>query len=65
MNRARSVKLIGLGLGLMLGGWVLLFVMVLRLLEPSLLLSFLSYGASLAGLMFGLLGVIEVWRPRR
>jgi hypothetical protein len=65
MSRTRPIKLIGLGLGLLLGGWVLLFVMVLRLLEPSLLLSFLSYGASLAGLMFGLLGVIEVWRPRR
>jgi polyferredoxin len=65
MTRARPVKLSGLGLGLLLGSWVLLFVMVLRFIEPSLALSFLGYGASLAGLLFGLLGVIELWRPRR
>jgi len=65
MRRARLFKLIGLGLGLMLGGWVLLFVMVLRLFEPSLPLSFLGYGASFAGLVLGFVGLAEAWRPQR
>jgi uncharacterized membrane protein (DUF441 family) len=41
-------------------GTVLPFLMATRMLEPSLLLSFLSYAASLSGLALGL-GVAVSW----
>ena len=45
-------------------GAVLPFLMATRMLEPSLLLSFLSYAASLGGLALGL-GVAVSWASGR
>jgi hypothetical protein len=42
---------------LLLVGALLPFLMVLRILQPSFALSFLSYAASLVGLVLGLIGV--------
>lgn len=49
-------NIILLGLVLVLLGFVLPFLMVLRVVDPSFLLSFLSYGASITGLLLGLIG---------
>ncbi|MCS7198354.1 MAG: hypothetical protein NZ930_06740 [Candidatus Bipolaricaulota bacterium] len=50
---------------LLLAGALLPFLMVIRVLEPSLALSFFSYGASIAGLVTGLLGITYYGRTRR
>ncbi|MFQ6028920.1 MAG: hypothetical protein ACE5Q6_15665 [Dehalococcoidia bacterium] len=47
------MKLMVLSLGLLSVGVALPFLMVIRLLEPSFVLSFLAYAASLAGVALG------------
>ena len=47
------MKIIILSLVLLTGGMALAFLMVIRLLEPSFVLSFLAYAVSLAGLALG------------
>ena len=47
------MKIIVLSLALLMGGMALPFLMVVRLLEPSFVLSFFAYGASLGGLALG------------
>lgn len=49
-------KLIFLGFLLVLTGFVVPFLMVIKVMEPSFLWGFLSYGASIAGLFLGLIG---------
>ena len=44
---------------LLLASWALLFLMVLRRLPPSVLLSLLAYGASVAGLGLGVFGAAQ------
>ncbi len=46
------------GVGLMLFGVALPFLMILRLIDNSLWLSFLSYAASITGLVIAFLGLI-------
>jgi len=53
------MKLFLLSLGLLMGGVALAFLMVIHFLNPSFLLSFLSYAASLAGLALGLSVAIQ------
>ena len=50
-------RMILLGFFLVFFGFTSAFAMVMRLVEPSFLLSFLSYGASLVGLFLGIIGV--------
>lgn len=45
-----------IGLALLLVGVILPFLMMLRVLQPSFFLSFLSYGASVSGLLLGIIG---------
>lgn len=59
------LKLILLGLVLLLIGVLLPFVMVLRILEPTLLLNFLAYFASFFGLVFGMIGLLTYSREHR
>jgi len=47
---------IGLGFVLVLAGFVLPFLMVMRIIESSFALNFFSYAASMAGLILGLIG---------
>jgi hypothetical protein len=58
------MKLILLSLGLLTGGMVLTFLMVIDLLKPSFALSFLAYSASLGGLVLGTSVVIQHGRFR-
>ncbi len=45
-----------IGFALLVIGWVLPVLMVLKLIEASFFLSFLSHGASVGGLFLGLIG---------
>jgi hypothetical protein len=56
MNRGHPKYVILLGFGLVFLGFALPFLMVMRLVEPSFLLSFISYGSSVAGLFLGIIG---------
>jgi hypothetical protein len=51
-------KLIGIGFVLVLLGFVLPVLMVIDVIQTSLLLSLLSHGASVSGLILGLVGTI-------
>ncbi len=65
MNRLSPLQLILIGLGLLVVGLILPFLMVLRVLEPTLLLNFLAYFASLIGLVLGLVGIVTYSRLQR
>jgi hypothetical protein len=54
MNSPRF--LLSFGVLLMLLGVVLPFLMVIRILESTFFLNFVSWGASVAGLAFGTIG---------
>jgi hypothetical protein len=57
--------MIALGFGLVLFGFVAPFLMVMRIVSPSLLLSFLSVMASVSGLFLGMIGSAMHFRARR
>lgn len=58
-------KLMAIGIGLMIVGVALPFLMVIQLLESTLFLSFLAHGCSMAGLITGFIGVAQYFRPRK
>jgi hypothetical protein len=64
MRLSRPWAMISLGFVLVLAGFVLPFLMVMRVIQPSLALSFVSYGASIAGLILGLIGAGQLVRRR-
>lgn len=59
------LKLMALGFALLVASWLVILFMVIRLIEPSLLLSMGAYAASVAGLVVGLLGVAQYVRGER
>ena len=63
MNSSHLLLL--LGVALMLLGIALPFLMVVRILEPTFILNFFSWGASVAGLAFGTIGFAMWSRDRR
>jgi hypothetical protein len=65
MNRFSPHQLMFFGFVLLLIGVILPFVMVLRLIEPTLLLNFIAYFSSLFGLLIGLSGVVLYGISRR
>ena len=65
MRGIQPWKLIVIGFVLVLMGFVLPFLMVVRVLESSIFLSFLSYAASVGGLFLGLIGAAMYVRIRR
>jgi hypothetical protein len=56
MMRLHPWKIIAIGFVLVLFGFLAPFLMVIRVIEASLVLSFLSHGASVAGLLLGIIG---------
>ncbi len=52
--------LLGVGFALLVIGVVLPFLMVLNVIESTFFLNFFSYGASLVGLVLGLLGAMSL-----
>lgn len=59
-----SLRLIGIGFGLLIIGVVLPFLMVIKLVESTLFLNFLAVASSIAGLTVGFLGITQL-RSRR
>jgi len=59
------LKLIILAIVLLLIGAGLPFAMVIRLVEPTLLLNFLAAISQISGLVVGFIGIIYYWRSRR
>ncbi len=58
-------RLIIIALVLLIIGLVLPFLMVLRLVESTLLLSFLAYGSSTAGFILGFVGIAQYRRGQK
>lgn len=52
-----SIRLMLLGLALLLAGATLPFLMVIRVLDASFVLSFFAYGTSVVGIALGLIGI--------
>lgn len=63
MNSPRFLLVIGVIL--MLLGIALPFLMVLKVMESTFFLNFFSWGASVAGLAFGTIGVAIYTRGRK
>jgi hypothetical protein len=55
-------SLMVLGFVLLCAGVVSIFLMVIRVLEPSFFLSFLGYALSLLGMIVGLVGAVRSGR---
>jgi len=62
MRRLRPPEIIALGFVLVLFGFLIPLLMVIKVIETSFLLSFLSHGASVAGLFLGLVGAVSYTR---
>ena len=65
MSGMQPWKIILIGFFLVLFGAVAPFLMVIQVVESSLILSFLSYGASMLGLFLGLIGAAMYVRSHR
>lgn len=65
MKPISPVGLMVFGFFLVLIGIVLPALMVLRLIEPSFALSFLSYSSSIGGLFLGIIGAALYVRSNR
>ena len=63
MNSPRL--LLSLGLILMVLGVILPFLMLMHILESTFFLNFFSWGASVAGLFLGIIGVATWVRNRK
>ncbi|MBI2980017.1 MAG: hypothetical protein HYY41_04215 [Chloroflexi bacterium] len=59
MRKINPLILIAAGFALLLLGFLMLFLMVIRLVPPSFGLSFLAYLAGSTGLIIGLIGVVR------
>lgn len=57
--------ILAIGLLLVLFGMVTPFLMVMRLVESTFFLNFLSFGASVAGLFLGIIGAVYYVRLNR
>jgi hypothetical protein len=65
MISSRAFKFIIIGFVLVLIGFVVPLLMVIRLIEPGFLIGFASYGASVIGLLLGLFGTVEIYMRRK
>ena len=63
--RTSPVHLMIYGFLLLLCGFLLAFAMVVGVIEASFLVSFVSYSASLTGLILGLFGAVDYVQRRR
>jgi hypothetical protein len=59
-----GLRMVGLGLAGVLLGAILPFLMVIRVIEPSFLLSFIAFVISVGGLFLGMLGAAQHMRGR-
>jgi len=57
--------LLFIAIGLLLFGWAMPFLMVIKMVESTFFLNFLSWGASVAGLYLGVMAVSGLVRRRK
>jgi len=65
MSLTHPKRLIAIGFVLVLLGFVIPFLMVLEIIVSTFVLNFLSYGASISGLLLGILGTAGYVRVRK
>lgn len=65
MDRRRPARLLAWGTGLAVAGWLMSFLLVLRVLPVGFALAFLSYALLLAGTLVGTVGAVEYHRWMR
>jgi hypothetical protein len=65
VNLISPQKTIMIGFFLTLLGVILPFLMVLRVMEPTFLLSFISWGSTVAGLFLGVIGAANYVRLKK
>lgn len=68
MDRIRDMdprKMIAIGFVMVLIGWLLPLMMVVKVIEAGFFLSFFSYTISLLGLFFGIIGAASYVRDRK
>jgi len=61
----RSAKMMWIGGVMVVAGWLIIFLIVLGHIPASYFLNFFGYGISFAGLLIGLVGILDHIRPRR
>ncbi len=52
-------------IGMMVGAIVLAFLMVMRIIEPTLGLCFATFTLTLVGFILGIIGMVQYIRPHR
>lgn len=65
MSRLSPLWLMVIGFVLLLAGFIVPFMMVIQVMQPSFLGAFLSYFASVGGLIMGVIGSALYVRERR
>jgi hypothetical protein len=65
MIERHSLAIIVIGLVLVIAGVVFPFLMVIRVLPSTFVLNFLSYTASVSGLLLGILGMAFYFKVRK
>ena len=65
MGSINPKRLILIGFFLVLAGAVLPFLMVIRVLESTFFLNFFSFGATMTGLLLGMVGAATYVRMRK
>lgn len=60
----KPYTLLFIAMGLLLFGWVAPFLMVIKVVESTFFLNFLSWGASVSGLYLGVTAVAGLVRRR-
>jgi hypothetical protein len=65
MSLTHPKRLIAIGFVLVMLGFVVPFLMVLDIIVSTFVLNFLSYGASISGLLLGILGTAGYARLRK
>ncbi len=65
MKSLTPAQILWLGFALVLTGWLIPVLIVLKFLPSTFFLNFLAYGASMAGVLMGIAGVALYNRARR
>ncbi len=65
MKPLGSRGMVMLGSALVVAGFIIPFLMVIGVMEPTFLVAFLSYAASLGGVIVGLIGAAFYVHERR
>jgi positive regulator of sigma E activity len=65
MSRVKPVQLVLMATALLLMGWLLAFLMVLKVIQSTFFLNFLAYTLQLAGFFLGFISITMFIRVRK